>query len=208
MWQSFAWKNVYSQTIPELNWNKQLGDGTICKLFVKHYGCVYRSKTGHCTVEMNINNKHPSKRVKFNFLLAVFSRAVCLGRSASVNRMSRENSCFSNLLKIPLFFLLFTHSGRWSLKSVFFVESYAVFWVTFVVTPQNKTRIRHSVKKVSYFSRFLLVPRANETLTWRHEGKLNPFFCSVVHGPKERPTFLLSKDTTCEGKIQGQKRFR
>ena len=42
------------------------------------------------------------------------------------------------------------------------------------------------------------------------QRKLDPFSCIVTHGPKleRRPTFLLWKGTTPEGKIQGQKLFR
>ena len=39
-------------------------------------------------------------------------------------------------------------------------------------------------------------------------SKLDAFSFIVLHGPKERQTCLLSKGTTSEGKIQGQKRFR
>ena len=40
------------------------------------------------------------------------------------------------------------------------------------------------------------------------QSKLDPFSCTVVHGPKKRPTSLLWKGTTTEWKIQGQKLFR
>ena len=37
------------------------------------------------------------------------------------------------------------------------MQSSAIFWVTFVVAFKNNIRIRHSVKKERYFSRFMLV---------------------------------------------------
>ena len=39
------------------------------------------------------------------------------------------------------------------------------------------------------------------------QSKLDPFSCIVVQGPEKRPTSLLWKGTTSEGKIQGQKLF-
>ena len=38
------------------------------------------------------------------------------------------------------------------------------------------------------------------------ESKLGPF--AIGHWSEKRPTSLLLKDTTSEGKIEGQKRFR
>lgn len=34
------------------------------------------------------------------------------------------------------------------IKKAYSVQNYAIFWVTSVVTPKNKTRIKHSVKKI------------------------------------------------------------
>lgn len=67
------------------------------------------------------------------------------------------NSCF---------FLLLTHSERWSLKKGYFVQSFAIFWLTFVITSKNNKRIRCSVKKGSFL--FLIMV---ETLRWRHKVK-------------------------------------
>ena len=47
---------------------------------------------------------------------------------------------------------------------------------------------------------------------WNTEGtsqsKSDPFFCILVNAPKKRPTSLLWKRKTSEGKIQSQKLFR
>ena len=50
--------------------------------------------------------------------------------------------------------------------------------------------------------------RRNENTEMTSQSKLDPFSCIVVHEPEKRPTSLLWKGTTSEGKIQGHELFR
>ena len=90
------------------------------------------------------------------------------------------------------------------IKKVYSVQSYAIFWVTFVVShPKaiHKSRILLSLSACACF-----VSEWNTEMT--SQSKLDPFSCIIaIHGPKKHPTSFLWKGTTSEGKIQGQNFF-
>ena len=103
------------------------------------------------------------------------------------------------------------------------MQSYAIFWVTFVVTSKNNTRNRHSVKHESYLSLFMLVSRANETLRRRHKvnethspvlsmGQKSaqlPYFKKVQHlKEKSRPKNIFTKVLSAVANVYlGEKNF-
>ena len=71
------------------------------------------------------------------------------------------------------------------------VQSYAIFWVTLVVTSKNNSRIGPSVKKRKLpLCLFCFRARMKQT-EMKLQSKLDPFFCIVVNGPKDRPCSLL-----------------
>jgi len=69
--------------------------------------------------------------------------------------------------------LFSSFSHTLGIKKGYSVQSYVIFWVTFIVASKNnKSGIL-----------FVLVSCPNETLRWHH--KVDPFSCVVTHGPRE-----------------------
>jgi len=135
------------------------------------------------------------KRVGLVFFVTTSSQCfICPWNKVSINS--------ERLQKQSVFFPSSHSLQAMVVKKVYSVQSYAIFWITFVVSYPKA--IHKSCILLSLSACACFVSEWNTEMT--SQSKLDPFSCIIaIHGPKKCPTSSPRKGTTSEGKIQGQK---